>query len=209
MHDITIQDRPYCGTITGYTYHRTKYQEPACSACKAAWNAYYAARRGESDPTPADCCGTKKGFSRHHARGERACDKCLEANRFHYTPSLKIWPTLCLHCGACFIARRPHQKFCSVSCSHRRHELLKRGLVVRGERYTLQEIGDRDGWRCHLCGKRVPNVRYSARDTDPTIDHLVPTSAGGHDTKSNVALAHNRCNWERGNTGAAQLLLWG
>lgn len=77
------------------------------------------------------------------------------------------------------------------------------------EPYTLREIADRDGWRCHLCGGKVPDRKYAARDNDPTIDHLIPQSKGGDDIRSNVALAHNRCNWERGDQGLAQLRLTG
>lgn len=77
------------------------------------------------------------------------------------------------------------------------------------EPYTLREIAERDGWRCHLCGGKVPDRQYAARDKDATIDHLIPQSHGGDDIKSNVALAHNRCNWERGNQGLAQLRLVG
>lgn len=83
----------------------------------------------------------------------------------------------------------------------------KRGQIH--EPYTLREIAERDGWRCHLCGGKVPDRPYTAHDKDATIDHLIPQSHGGDDIRSNVALAHNRCNWERGDKGLAQLRLTG
>lgn len=119
-------------------------------------------------------------------------------------------------CGRLFAfdARR-HQYAC---CSEHGRRILRR-IRKRSDRalkrnrvhepYTLREIAERDGWRCHLCGGKVPDQKYAARDNDPTIDHLIPQSHGGDDTKLNVALAHNRCNWERGNQGLAQLRLVG
>jgi 5-methylcytosine-specific restriction endonuclease McrA len=40
-----------------------------------------------------------------------------------------------------------------------------------------------------------------------TIDHLVPVSAGGKDSLSNVRLAHRSCNCARGVGGSVQLML--
>jgi 5-methylcytosine-specific restriction endonuclease McrA len=37
----------------------------------------------------------------------------------------------------------------------------------------------------------------------PTIDHIVPVSKGGDDTRANVQLAHFRCNSVKGNREAA------
>lgn len=53
------------------------------------------------------------------------------------------------------------------------------------------EIAERDGWKCHICGKRVTKKNWS-------LDHLVPLSKGGSHTPENVALAHRICNSRRG-----------
>jgi 5-methylcytosine-specific restriction endonuclease McrA len=73
----------------------------------------------------------------------------------------------------------------------------------------LKMVGDRDGWRCHLCGGRVRSDLSGSQELGPTIDHLVPVSAGGRDELVNVALAHRRCNVARGNRGEVQLRLLG
>lgn len=78
-----------------------------------------------------------------------------------------------------------------------------------GEDFTLREIAERDRWRCHLCGRLVPDRDYKARPDDPTLDHLIPQSEGGPHTRANVRLAHNRCNYERCTAGEVQLLLVG
>lgn len=127
------------------------------------------------------------------------------------SPRTNIRYAACDACDVLFVARCSTQRWCSMRCSRRIHnkkrEAKKRN--ARSEPYTLRYIAERDGWRCHLCGGKVPDRRYAARDDDATVDHLIPVSHGGDDIRSNVALAHNRCNWERGNKGLAQLRLVG
>jgi len=62
----------------------------------------------------------------------------------------------------------------------------------------LREVAVRDNWICHLCGGVVPNRESRCRPLDPTIDHLIPLSAGGQHVPENVALAHFICNSRRG-----------
>lgn len=80
---------------------------------------------------------------------------------------------------------------------HRR-EAKKRNQFV--EDVQGAAIYDRDGGRCHVCGKHV-------KRTAATLDHLVPISCGGLHASWNVRLAHQSCNSKRHNTGPAQLLL--
>jgi len=60
----------------------------------------------------------------------------------------------------------------------------------RVERFDRAEIIERDGQRCHLCGKRVPLK-------DIHLDHLVPLSKGGAHAPDNIAVAHSTCNLRR------------
>jgi len=121
----------------------------------------------------------------------------------------------CARCGRTFVVRpatRGRKKYCSERCAMRAANNTRKHLkraVAGGESFTLREIAERDGWRCHICHRKVPDREYRARRLDPTIDHLVPVSAGGGHMRDNVALAHNRCNWERAATGPAQLRLTG
>lgn len=104
--------------------------------------------------------------------------------------------------------------FCSTACSRRaakrRYRHSRRlNAGVKKERFTLREIAERDGWRCHLCGHPVKDKPWANTGDDATLDHLVPVSAGGDHVRSNVALAHNACNYKRGANGEVQLLLVG
>lgn len=91
---------------------------------------------------------------------------------------------------------------------NRRKNVKRRGADV-GESYTMAEIGDRDGWICHLCRRRVDRSIPSTNPQGPTIDHLVPVAAGGKDERLNVKLAHRSCNCSRRDGGEVQLLLVG
>jgi len=88
----------------------------------------------------------------------------------------------------------------------RRKNALRRGAERSGPTISIRQLGDRDGWRCHLCRKPVnPRLRAPHR-MSPTFDHLVPVSLGGSDDPSNLKLAHFTCNSSR---GTVQLQLFG
>jgi 5-methylcytosine-specific restriction endonuclease McrA len=79
-----------------------------------------------------------------------------------------------------------------------------------GDDITWQELGERDGWVCHLCNGKVKKLGGRAKQPKgATVDHLVPIADGGSHTWDNVALAHRSCNTSRGAGGTAQLRLVG
>jgi 5-methylcytosine-specific restriction endonuclease McrA len=56
---------------------------------------------------------------------------------------------------------------------------------------TYDEIRQRDGDDCYLCGKFV-SVH------DMTFDHVMPLSEGGDHAPDNVRIAHRVCNSQKG-----------
>jgi hypothetical protein len=106
---------------------------------------------------------------------------------------------------------------CSDSCVTRaksdrnRRKNVKRRTARREapSSYTLHQVAERDGWRCHICRKRVDQRLSGTHKLGPTIDHLIPLSDGGSDDMQNVALAHRSCNCARGVGGVVQLMLIG
>lgn len=74
---------------------------------------------------------------------------------------------------------------------HPEHAARRRGAVIV-EAFSKQEIYDRDGGRCHLCGTSV-----DPREWD--LDHVLPLSRGGVHSRTNVAVSHPWCNRARGN----------
>lgn len=77
-----------CGTGGGYFRHRRAGEKP-CDACRTAHSARDAAneqrRRARErlvprqPPEDTGACGTGKGYQRHHARGQEACEPCTAA----------------------------------------------------------------------------------------------------------------------------------
>lgn len=136
-------------------------------------------------------------------------------------------------CGRRFIARgdKPErkQRTCSRSCGQKirnritsegqrkaaerersQRKCSRRRALQRGGRvepYTLAEIAARDHCRCGICRKKVDmRIVDGRRSLAPTIDHIVPISEGGDDIKTNVRLAHRRCNSSRGARGGGEQL---
>lgn len=177
---------------------------------------------GQASEVPwGDCPWCGRSFVRKN--GRRFCSPvCTRSRPGTATP---ISFCSCGECGVSFVSRglRP-RRWCSDTCARRsarrtrRHRerasgvRRHRGRVGRSavvEQFSTREIAERDGWRCHICGKKVPDRLYKSRPLDPTLDHLVPVSVGGDHVKANVALAHNRCNYERRQFGEVQLRLVG
>jgi 5-methylcytosine-specific restriction endonuclease McrA len=75
--------------------------------------------------------------------------------------------------------------------------------ATRVEKIDRLSVYERDGGRCHVCGKKVPKAKFE-------LDHLTPLAKGGEHTYENVRVAHRSCNARR-NHGQipAQLLLVG
>lgn len=74
---------------------------------------------------------------------------------------------------------------------------------------TIEQLGDRDAWRCVHCRRSVrPDLSFPDPGS-PSFEHLVPVSEGGTDEAANLALAHLSCNLKRGVGGTVQLALVG
>lgn len=125
-----------------------------------------------------------------------------------YVPKLST----CCDCAGLF-TRRNRSLRCSDCASLRRSvaEQRRRDAERQGDRdITWRTVGSRDGWRCHLCHKKVPQYAGTAHEPDgATVDHLLPISDGGLHVWANVKLAHRRCNIKRSTGGIVQLTLVG
>jgi len=119
-------------------------------------------------------------------------------------------------CGRCltlFIAPpgATRGRYCSRLCKNlekmRRRRARQRGAATQP--YSRIAVFRRDGWRCHLCSRRVVRRARVPHPLAPVIDHLVPLACGGDDVLNNVATAHFLCNSRRREVGPAQLLLFG
>lgn len=223
---------PAIGTTSGYTCFMR-----GDSVCAYCGTTFKLARRGPIGRACSTFCRRRLYLPATPWRVERTCDQCGKSflprhkttrycsprcgwlYRATIRPKNTDWATgrqperelSCLRCGVT-VVMRASQGYCQ-SCrritlsdveARKRHK--RRGAVATA-RYSLVDIGDRDGWRCHLCQRPVDPTLSGRHPMGPTRDHLIPVSAGGVDGPENVRLAHHRCNSRRGAAGTVQLLL--
>ena len=72
---------------------------------------------------------------------------------------------------------------------------------------SLQEVGDRDGWRCWLCDEPVDPHRSVNDDRGPSVDARVTRKKAKKKARGvPERLAHRSCNTGKGNT--APVIAW-
>lgn len=156
--------------------------------------------------------------------GESTCRSCRRA----------AWKSVpCETCGVLMVPKKNPGRFCSRSCFGASQRLFDYGpgfdqlsseerrrvrwrvwdrrrraalRSVHSEPYLRSEIGDRDGWVCQLCREPVDSSLDYPDPWSASVDHVVPLSEGGDDVRSNVQIAHLRCNLKKGAAGAPEQL---
>ena len=175
-----------------------------CETC-SAWMVARRSRR---------YCSTACAPSKYQPRGmeSKQCATC--ESDFTYLVRRGRQPAECPPCAdVTYRQRKAEQrkaataKFGRVNKDRRR----ARRYGVEYEPIDRAYVFERDGYRCHICGKKCRvNVEWSSHPLDPTIDHLIPISQGGPHTLANVATACFMCNSLKSNGSANdQLLLIG
>lgn len=191
--EIARSPAHYCSKRCAKAKHGTALVGPLVAGPHSRTADAPASRRFTA--RPCQRCGTSV-----LAEGDRLPTHC------HTCPS-RVWTAGdCAECGTSFVVLG-HGRYCSAPCARRgprRRAKQKRSKRIQSglarDPITLPKIAARDGWRCHICTRKVTRKDWS-------LDHLIPLSCGGDHTYANVALAHHRCNTLRGATGHAQLRL--
>ena len=111
------------------------------------------------------------------------CDKIKsseyqKAHRARSTERVKEWA-----------ARNPFKAKLVAMERASRYRWKKAGLYTETVRY--QEVLDRDGWLCYLCGQKVVVCNLS-------FDHVIPKFRSGPHTFDNIRVTHIRCNDSKG-----------
>lgn len=186
-----------------------------CPACAKAWRA------------TATCVTCDADLSRRRSAkycSQRCCD--IDRGQIRAEP-LPVKACALPACGLEFVPTKAVQRCCSESHGkklwhvehpgqgyewndtrrdnyHRRRARKK--ATSTGRPVRLAEIRERDGSRCHLCERKVPDKAWP-HPLSASLDHVIPLSKGGIHDPSNVKLAHLRCNVEKGNGGGNEQLL--
>lgn len=163
-----------------------------------------------------DCRWCLKPFEqnkRHQLTCSKDCGWRLKHHFITYGAPDRCNVRLCIDCCTPFWGA-PGQRTLCFGCQGARRgvsEARRRLAEAKGDKdIHWSTVGERDGFACHLCGKRVARKAGTHDQRQgAVVDHLVPLADGGRHTWDNVAVAHWDCNQRRGHTGAAQLRLVG
>ena len=72
------------------------------------------------------------------------------------------------------------------------------GWAYRGPMGRLDEVGERDGWRCWLCDEAVDPTMSSNDARAPSIDAVVTKARAKKSGPAEDRLAHGGCNTKKG-----------
>jgi 5-methylcytosine-specific restriction endonuclease McrA len=203
-----------CGTLMWRGRGSLPTGNAVCRPCRREMTQPYS-RPELYEPRSCAHCGAQ--FTNPRSRVcSVECGRVRMGNNARRLNDAPAQPVPCDDCGALTARGRNQEgRFCEACArvrrraKDRRAAAARRGAVIVGPRPKVEDIGLRDGWRCHLCKRPVdPGLHFQHRDA-ATLDHLVPASQGGADEASNLALAHRGCNSRRGIGGQIQLRLIG
>jgi 5-methylcytosine-specific restriction endonuclease McrA len=65
---------------------------------------------------------------------------------------------------------------------------------VEYERFDKRDIFARDEWTCQLCSLPVDQAAKFPHPDSPSLDHIIPISAGGPHVPDNAQCTHLMCN---------------
>lgn len=102
-------------------------------------------------------------------------------------------------------ARRPGiakggkpRKWASRADAYRYWGAVRRSRIEGAERFSVDEIFERDGWLCQICGEEVSRFVAWPHPRSASLDHKVPLARGGKHTPENTQCAHLGCNSRKG-----------
>lgn len=213
-------------------FRQRSSQQVRCPPCQKAYRRAKSKPRRDDTGTCVGCGGrcdrkAKSSLCRTclHLKGQACqvpwatCSECGSAWLRWNTPSSRCGacrtpappePIPCAGCGERFTPSHG-RRYCNPSCAKRHHKReAKHRRRVRqrgGQRVYFAHICERDGWRCHLCGRPVDRQAHVPHPLAPTRDHVVPLSLGGTHEPTNVRLAHFSCNTKKGTRALNEQLI--
>jgi 5-methylcytosine-specific restriction endonuclease McrA len=178
LHDLDDPMNVYVQPSTGARH---------CKLCRAEYQRIYSLARQKTSP--------EKEVARKHAWHKANTAKIAERQRLYREANPEKEAA----------RKRAYRQANPDACRNRDRRRRATKAAVPSEPFTLQDIVDRDGIGCALCGTEIDMAlshagpRHPQWRIRPTIDHVVPLSLGGPDSLANAQLAHHHCNARKGN----------
>lgn len=174
-----------CGVLLERTGTRGRWRSAkpvpgrvACTQCGAWFEAVWYRKTGRGWVRRSTCSpACHRGLTGALVAGGAGC--CIDCD----APT-NVGPL----CPPCSYSRR--------LARYQRKNLMRRAAGTRI--MSVAELGDRDGWRCHICRRKVNRAVRFPDPRSPSRDHLVPVKFGGTNDPENLLLAHWICNVRRG-----------
>lgn len=201
-----------CGQSVGKRARRTCSAE--CSRVVQAWAATRERRGDKREHKACAWCGDDFAV-----KGRRT-KFCGNPCKWEFARAgLTLEPSVheCVVCGETWRGEG-RSKFCGPTCRAKyetsakpmflsgdsrrknqyRHEARARKMGAPVERVVRDEVFERDGWRCMICGHRTPKKWLgTTHPRAPELDHRVPIAKGGGHTWANSQTSCRRCNGKK------------
>jgi len=166
-----------------------RYHKKNANKIKAYLKQYYADNNEEAK-------SKAKQYYRDNAEEKKAYAKQYrEDNKAYFTEYNRIY------------SKSPNGK---AADKKKRHQRRAQKMGAHCDNFNPDEVFERDGYRCQLCGKKTRPDYNRFHPLFPNLDHIVPLSKGGNHTKRNTQCLCHQCNSTKYNTGVGnQFRLFG
>jgi len=146
----------------------------------------------KQNDTRQQCCSTNCSSRLHYWNN-------IEQYRFYYKRKLPLY----VNCGQCGrkVQRPYYWKGKCQTCVEentrafqKRRKHKRKAKEANGENISPKAIYERDGYRCQHCGYKTRPDWGGNHDRHPSVDHIVPISAGGEHNWQNLQCLCRKCN---------------
>ena len=164
---------------------------------------------------PCADCGTLMWSGKGSLpEGQARCHPCRRARPAERTTERRQRPVRpdrpCSICDQTYTPRSISQRYCSASCAERGRGGRRRAAgdeVLGYEWRKMRRIVVDEESHCGFCDELVDKTLTTPHPGAPAVDHIVPRAQGGTMERSNLRLAHARCNSARRATPIPQGLI--
>lgn len=179
------------------------------------------------EPIEFTCQHCGKVGTTKQAKGTYCSHDCMWASLSRKNSTARPWRD-CAKCGKPFKPSRPNRRqveagYQQLHCGYECAGLTPRSTKVKRSKNEMAlrrankwgnvdpiKVFERDGWRCHMCGRKTPpNLRGTTDDRAPELDHIVTIAEGGEHSERNTACSCRRCNRRKGSRSMGQMRLFG